>query len=122
MRDPGTSWRPSWKFCVSVVLIFTVLAQSLLTVACDLDDFVAGNSAGVIVAVELPATSDVDAGICAPCGGFATAGGCCAHGIALSPILPGLFAVKSAPRLPVPLASDLPQDAPSDLLRPPIAA
>lgn len=104
------------------MLIFSMLAQSLLTVACDLDDFIAGTSVGVLVAADHPGTPDIDSGICVACGGFATTGGCCAHGIALSSIVPVLVAGKTPRLVPVALASALPQDAPSDLFRPPIAA
>lgn len=106
-----------------MLLIVAVLAQSLLTVVCDLDNLAARQSAHVVVAGDLHAPSAAaDAGICPNCGGFATTGGCCAHGLALASNVPQLFAAKPLPLLPIAAAADQPRDAPSDLFRPPIPA
>lgn len=117
--------RRRWQSCLSMLVMFTIFAQSLLTIGCGLDELPSDQSAAVTVAAELPAAFGSDDASAAPdkcvaCGGLVTLSGCCAHGVALSQRLPELSAAKAALLLPAAVLSDLPQDSPSDLFRPPI--
>ena len=120
-----TAMRSRWRASLIVVLILTILTQSMLTIACGLDELGAFGSDATTAAAE--ASSGLvhsDAGstqdICVACGGLLTPSGCCAHAVVLSHGITQLPIVVSAPLTARAEVPSLPQDAPPDLFRPPI--
>ena len=90
--------RSPWHARLSMLLIFSLIAQSVLTATCDLDRFRLGKFGVATVAVASPSDSDeavVVQGVCTQCGGLTTPSGCCAHGIALSQGIPKPLAPHS---------------------------
>lgn len=117
--------RPRWQLILGVLLMFTTLAQSVLTAACGVDEFASKASGDTTLVVTLPASfggtdSATLQDTCVACGGLVTMGGCCPHGVPLSPRIPELSVAKLRPVAPAVVAAALPQDSPPDLFRPPI--
>jgi hypothetical protein len=124
--SPGLP-RASGFTCLRVLLLIaTLLAQSISTAACDLDELVsAGAPTGLSIA-EI-ATADIDgssvsADVCTQCGGLVTPSGCCAHGTAPSLEFPRVLTLGSFLLVPIASTFGFPQGSPSDLFRPPIPA
>ena len=117
--------RPSWHVCLGLLLILATFCQSVLTVACGLDELKLG-AATTVSAEAAPTLSDdgarVSQGICAQCGGFVTPGGCCAHGTGLSQRIPDPFAPQPSLWSPLARVPGLALNSPAEHFRPPIPA
>jgi hypothetical protein len=106
-----------------VLLILATFCQSVLTVACGLDDLKLGVTTAVSAEAVTTLPDDgagVSQGICAQCGGLVTPGGCCAHGTGLSQRIPDLFAPQPSPWSTLSHAPLIASNAPAEHFRPPI--
>jgi hypothetical protein len=136
-KDDGAR-RARWRSCLSLLLSLAILWQSLLTVACGIDELNVGRSAASAVASDFPddaGTAEIDLpaesgtgethlspSTCVSCGGVLTAGGCCAHGAPLAQRMPEPSNARSVSLIPDAAGSPLPPSLPSERFRPPIRA
>ncbi len=114
--------RTQWRTRVGAfVLLMGMLMQSMLTLACGLDDIGGGATAAAdvqFVALELAAELESQ-GECSGCGGPKTATGCCFHAVPVTRAMV-VFTPSAPPDLaPTFLLSRTPHNTPSDLFRPP---
>jgi hypothetical protein len=136
-RDDDVQW-VRWRSGLCQLLSLAIVWQSLLTVACSLDELNATRSAASAVAVDLPGESGASAAdlpdesdsgethlspaTCVSCGGVLTANGCCAHGAPLAQRNPEPAKARSELLIPDAAGSPLPPTLPSERFRPPIRA